>query len=127
MIDSALFPVKCNTAMNTLQTQPAGQGQDSSFCPCGSGRAFSACCGGPLLRPSELQRKDPAVQQALKAAQADMRAGRMQQAETLVRRILDTMPGHLGALSLLARLRKQSGVRRRRFARCGRSRLRRAG
>ena len=110
MIDSMSFRLNDSLLMEMQQQhRPAGLNQDTSPCPCGSGRAFSACCGSPLLRPSEMQRKDPAVQEALKAAQADMQTGRMQQAETSVRHILDEMPGHLGALSLLARLRKQTG------------------
>ena len=110
MIDNASFRLNDSPPMDTQQQhRAAGMNQDTAPCPCGSGRAFSTCCGGPLLRPSELQRKDPAVQQALKDAQADMKAGRTQQAEATLRHILGAIPGHLGGLSLLARLRRQAG------------------
>jgi tetratricopeptide (TPR) repeat protein len=88
---------------------PADPVRDPSPCPCGSGRAYLVCCGAPLLRPSEQQRRDPRLLEALKTAQADLQAGRTEQAEATVRRLLVDLPGHLGALSLLARLRKHAG------------------
>lgn len=96
--------------MNTPQRRPTRLDPAAAVpCPCGSGQLYTACCGGPLLRPSEAQRRDPRVLAVLKAARADLQAGRAQQAEAAVRRILGEIPGHPGALNLLAYLRKQAG------------------
>ncbi len=78
-------------------------------CPCGSGQSFHSCCGGPLVRPSELQLKDPHIAAALNAARADLQAGRLQKAEVAVRRVLQQVPGHMGGLSQLVILRKRAG------------------
>jgi len=95
--------------MGIQQQDAASAARIGTPCPCGSGQSFQSCCGGPLLRPSEQQLRDPAIAGPLKAARADLQAGRLQQAEAAVRRVLAQVPGHIGGLSLLVLLRKRAG------------------
>jgi len=93
--------------MNTLSSN-AADALNTLPCPCGSGRTFRACCGGRPVRPPDRVLKDPKITATLQDAHAAMQRGELQAAEEAVRRVLKNVPGHLGALSLLALLRTQA-------------------
>jgi tetratricopeptide (TPR) repeat protein len=79
---------------------------DMSLCPCGSGLRRIRCCALDFaaLSPAEaMQALDP----LLAEAEASAKAGALEQAEVLLRQLLELTPGREEALVLLHRLCRQ--------------------
>lgn len=76
-------------------------------CPCGSGRKYKQCC---MSREAAAPAAgSAAVMQALQAAMAAHRTGRLVQAEALYRQVLQVMPRQPDALHLLGLIAHQGG------------------
>jgi GT2 family glycosyltransferase len=69
-------------------------------CPCGSGKRYKHCHGVPA---------DGDPSSILAQALAEQRAGRLESAESLYRRVLVAAPGHADALHMLAVVRLARG------------------
>ena len=83
-------------------------------CPCGSGKKHKQCClpREKLLgarRRSEMASAALQISQTLQAAQEHHRAGRLPQAETLCKQILQVKPDHPDTLQLLGMIAHQHG------------------
>ncbi len=74
-------------------------------CPCGSGRKYKHCCG--VVNTATRPASPPA--DALRAALAHHRAGRLAQAESYYQQVLQTQPDNCDALHLLGVLVGQRG------------------
>jgi protein O-GlcNAc transferase len=84
-------------------------------CPCGSGKKYKRCCGGPAVSRSAGSTSAPELDAAqrihniFQCALSHQRQGQATDAEALYAQILSEQPRHSGALHMLGALSLQQG------------------
>lgn len=79
-------------------------------CECGSGKKYKRCCWiAANSNDLQLSAVDVSVHEAIEAATAHQRAGRLQEAENLYNRVLQIAPGNPDALHLSGAISHQRG------------------
>src|ERR1035437_8030916 len=79
-------------------------------CPCGSGKRYKQCCGSfGEVQAASTHAVDTPIPKAIRAALEHHQAGRLPQAETIYRQILQAEPNHPDALHFLGLIAYQTG------------------